>query len=374
LGQEAALTAALEAQKSEALARNREAIGYQTLEREAQSNRQIFDTLMQRAKETNISSQLRTNNIRIADEADAPTSPVWPNKSRNLLFALLGGSLLAVAAAFGVEYLDNKLKSPDEIQQEFGLRCLGLIPRVPASLGHAPLLNNGVPRMFAEAFRAVRTNVLFSFEDAPSTGAAAGRSLVVTSTSPGEGKTVVATNLALGLAMAGQRVLLIDADMRRARVHEVFVHQREPGLSNLIAGAVMPSEAIRRSDIAGLWLLPAGLVPPNPAELLSSQRFTNLLTSMTRHFDWVILDSPPIMAVIDASIIAHTAQGVLFVVAAEKTSRPAALKALEQLDAAKANFLGAVLNRADVKRNAFYYSPYFRREYTQYYGSGASVN
>ena len=219
------------------------------------------------------------------------------------------------------------------------------------------LLTEGVEAVFAEAFRAVRTNVQFSYDDG---GGAQhiGRSLVVTSTAPSEGKTLVASNLAVGLAMAGQRVVLIDADMRRPTVHEIFQQSQEPGLSNLIAGTISASQAFCESGVRGLWLVPSGTMPTNPAELLSSPRFRDILKTLCAHYDWVIIDSPPAMAVIDASVIAHVAGGVLFVVSSENTSRPAAIKALEQLDAAKANFVGAVLNRVDMKRNAYFYSPY----------------
>jgi capsular exopolysaccharide synthesis family protein len=368
---EESLARAFEAQKADAMQRDRKAIGFQALQREAESNRQIFDTLMQRAKETNISSQLRTNNIRLADEADAPTSPMWPNKRRNLLFSIFAGLILAVAMAFGAEYLDNKLKSPEEIRDELGLRCVGMVPKVTTKEHSNPMVNNGVPPIFHEAFRTVRTNVLFSFEDLNPSGRG-GRSIVVTSTAPGEGKTLVASNLAIGLALAGQRVALLDGDMRRPRVHEIFRIGQEPGLSNVVLGTAKASEGLQRTGISGLWALPAGVIPPNPAELLASPRFKELLDALVSQFDWVVIDSPPTMAVIDASVLAHIVGGVLFVVSAETTSRPAATKALEQLDAARPNFLGAVLNRVDVKRNAFFYSPYYRREYSDYYSRPAA--
>jgi capsular exopolysaccharide synthesis family protein len=281
----------------------------------------------------------------------------------------MGGLAIAIAASFAAEYLDNKLKSPEEIRDDLGLRCLGLVPKVLAKTPATPLVNNGVPAVFAEAFRAVRTNVIFSLEHGVSAGT--GRTLVVTSTAPAEGKTVVTANLAVSLAMTGQRVVLIDADMRRARQHEIFSRRQAPGLSDLVMGTVKASDAITKTDISGLWLLPSGHLPANPTELLSSLRFRNVLDALTQQVDWVIIDSPPAMAVIDASVIAHTVGGVLFVVAAEKTSRPAAIKALEQLDAAKANFVGVVLNRVDVDRNAFYYSPYYRQDYGQYYSRSA---
>jgi capsular exopolysaccharide synthesis family protein len=364
LAQEKSLVAALEAQKAEALASNRTEIGYRVLERDAAMNRTIFDTLLQRARETGISGDLKTNSIRVADKADIPSSPVWPRTRRDLVLALFVASVVGIGLAFGVEYLDNKIKSPDEIKAHLGLPCLGMVPLIQAKLmpKNAPLLNNGVPAGFAEAFRAVRTNVLFSVDtDQP-------RSIVVTSTGPGEGKTLVATNLATGLAMAGQRVLLLDADMRRPRVHEVFGHTQIPGLSDLLSGEVTMLDATRRTEVPNLWTVPAGNERSNPAELLTSPRFTTLLQALAKQFDWVIIDSPPIMPVTDASIIAHAAAAVLFVVGSEKATVPATLRALEQLDATNAKYIGAVLNGVNLKRNSFFYSPYYKREYGDYYG------
>jgi capsular exopolysaccharide synthesis family protein len=227
--------------------------------------------------------------------------------------------------------------------------------------GKEPLIHTGVPPGFAEAFRTIRTNVLFSSADEGS------RVLVVTSTGPGEGKTTVATNLAIGFAQAGQRVLLIDADMRRPRVHDVFGMKQEPGLSNLMVGNAKASETVHKSAVPGLWVLAAGHNPPNPAELIGSQRFRDFLTSLKEHFDLILVDSPPVMAVTDAAIAGNTANGVVFVVGAEMTSRHAARAAVEQLEQGRAHFVGAVLNRVELERNAYYYSHYYRREYGQYY-------
>jgi capsular exopolysaccharide synthesis family protein len=190
---------------------------------------------------------------------------------------------------------------------------------------------------------------------------------VVTSTRPGEGKTLVAANLAIALAQSGRRVLLFDADLRKPQIHEVFDQKPEPGLSNLIVGQAKVSEVMRRGAISGLWLLPAGRVPPNPAELLGSRRFKDFQSSLREHFDWIVIDSPPVMAVTDPSIVAHEADGVVFVVGAEMTARRAAQTALEQLESANAQVVGAVLNRVDVQRNSYYYSHYYRREYLDYY-------
>ncbi len=335
----------LETQKAEALALNRKAIGYRALERDAASNRQIFESLLQRTKETTISGELKTNSIRITDAADMPRSPVWPQKRRNFLFAICAGALLGIVLAFFVEYMDNKIKTPDDIKWDLGVTCLGMVPKIDykPSKGGSPLLNNGVPPNFSEAFRSLRTNVLFSVNGGMI------NSLVVTSTAPGEGKTLIASNLAVGFALAGQRVLLMDADMRRPRVHVVFGVPQEPGLSDLMIdqGRIV-ADVVRKSSVPNLWVLPAGRLPPNPAELLSSRRFNKFLEKVQEQFDWVVIDSPPVMAVTDASILAHLASGVLFVTAADVTNRPAAVRAMEQLAAAKAKLIGAVLNRADV--------------------------
>jgi capsular exopolysaccharide synthesis family protein len=219
--------------------------------------------------------------------------------------------------------------------------------------------------MFSEAFRAIRTNVLFSSAQDQS------RSIVVTSTGPGEGKSIIAANLATSLAEAGQRVLLMDADMRKPMVHEIFQVPCEPGLSNLLVGNAKASEAVRKTSVPGLWIMAAGRVPPNPAELVASRRFKEFIGSLKDHFDWVIVDSPPVMAVTDAALVAHSVTGVLFVIGAEMTSRHAAKRALDQLQQAHARFLGAVLNRVELQRHAYYYSHYYRREYTEYYQKGA---
>ncbi|MBI2833505.1 MAG: polysaccharide biosynthesis tyrosine autokinase [Acidobacteria bacterium] len=366
IAREQSLVSALEVQKREAMALNRTAIEYGMLKREADSNRKIYDTLLEREKETGLSGETRTNNIKVVDPAEIPRSPLWPKKARNLLLAILGGSLLGIGLAFFFEYLDNRIKAPEEIKTYLGLPFLGFIPVIGARGDvSAPLLNNGVPANFAEAFRSVRTNVLFS-----SAGEGT-KSIVVTSTGPGEGKTLMASNLAVAIAQAGQRVLLIDADMRRPRIHDLFSIGQEPGLSNLMVGNAKASKAVQKSSVPGLWLLPSGLTPPNPAELLGSQQFKDFLNSLDAHFDWIVIDSPPVMAVTDASVVAHVSSGVLFVIGAEMTSRHAARAAIERLDGVHARFVGAVLNRVDLERNAYYYSHYYRRDYGEYYSRSA---
>jgi capsular exopolysaccharide synthesis family protein len=361
--QEATLVRAVETQKREAMAASGKRAEYENLARAASTDQEIFATLLQRTRETGVTTGLVASNIRIVDPASEPQSPISPNPRRNLLMALVGGTLLALGTAFFTDYMDKAITSPDQIKSQLGLPCLGLIPKVAGwrSNGEPPLIHTGVPAALQEAFRSVRTSVLFSSQGEPA------RAILVTSTGPGEGKTVVATNLAMSLAQTGQRVLLVDADMRRPRVHTMFGVAQTPGLSEFTTGRVNASTVITRSPVAGLWLLPSGAIPPNPSELLSSERFAKFLAKLREFFDWVIIDSPPVLAVTDASLLAHIAGGVLFVVAAEQATGPAAVNALDQLDAAQARFLGAVLNKVNFERNAFYYADYYRREYREYY-------
>jgi capsular exopolysaccharide synthesis family protein len=358
---ERSLAQALEQQKREALELNRKGSEYGVLSRDATSNRQIFESLMQRTKETAISGELRTSNIRIVDTAETPRRPSSPNTRNNLLIGLVTGTILGVGLAFFFEYLDNRIKSPEELTRHLGMPFLGMIPALFDHNASAPLISTAVPANFSESFRTLRTSILFS------TAEEGLRSLVVTSTGPGEGKTLVATNLAVGLAQAGMRVLLIDADMRRPRVHMVFDKSRQPGLSNVLVGTAKFSETVHATTVPGLWMVSAGAYPPNPSELLGSKRFADLVASLGAHFDWAIIDTPPVMAVTDSSIVAHLTTGVVFVVGAEMTSRYAAQRAVEQLGRGHAKFLGAVLNRVDLQHNAYYYAEYYRREYSDYY-------
>jgi capsular exopolysaccharide synthesis family protein len=329
------------------------------------SNRQIFDGLLQRTKETGIVGELKSSHIRVIDAAEVPRSPASPNKRVGLVLGLGGGLLAALGLTFFFEYLDSRIKTPDEMRHHLGLAHIGMVPALSGKASHDPLINNGVPPNFAEAFRAIRTNVLFSSTEE------GGRSIVVTSTGPGEGKTVVSSNLAIALAQAGQRVLLVDADLRKPRIHTLLGLAQEPGLSNLMVGAVKPSDAVQKTSVGNLWVLPAGMQPPNPAELLGATRFKEFLATVTQHFDWVILDTPPVMAVTDSSVVAHLTSGALFVIGADMTSRHAALRALDQLDRVKSRSIGGVLNRVDLQRNAYYYSQYYRPEYVAYYKVGA---
>ncbi len=256
---ERSLQASLDQKRGEAQDLNRASIQYGVLQRDATSNQTMFAGLLERSRETGISGELKTNNIRIVDQAETPRKAASPNKVTNLSLALLGGAFLGIGLAFFFEYLDSHIKQPEEIKTQLGLPFLGMVALFnPKETTGPPLIGNGMPHEFSEAFRGIRTNVLFSSADAGS------KSIVVTSTGPGEGKSVVSANLAMSLALAGQRVLLIDADMRRPKVHELFGVALEPGLSNVMVGDAKASETVKRTLTPNLWLMTSGKHPPKP--------------------------------------------------------------------------------------------------------------
>lgn len=360
---EAALQQSLDLQQRESLGLDRKMLDYAALEREASSNRQLYENLMARAKETGAAGEYRGTNIQVLDRAEIPVMPVLPRTQRDLLLAAFAGCLLAFGLAFGFEYFDSRIKLPEEIKAHLNLPFLGMIPAFPGGDkdGEAPLLQADAPPAFSEAIRAVRTAVLFSSADE---GA---RSVVVTSTGPHEGKTVVSSSLAITLAQAGQRTIVVDADMRRPRMHEALGRSQEPGLSNVLVGESSLADATRATSVPNLTLLAAGHVPPNPVELLCSPKYAELINELKKRYDWVVIDAPPVMPVTDAAVVANNASGVIFVVGSEMTPRQNAAAAVEQLRGANARFIGAVLNRVNIQRHSYYYSPYYRKEYGKYY-------
>ena len=362
LSEERSLQSALDSQKGEALSLNRVGIEAGVLQREAESNRQIYESLLQRTKETDISSERKTTNVRVIDEAETPRGPISPNVPRDMMMALATSLFVAIGLAFGFEYIDNRIRTPQEMKAFLGVPFLGMIPSTAKDKTAPvnPLIHAGAPPNFVEAIKTLRTNLLFSSAEEGL------RSVVVTSAGPGEGKSIVAANLALALAQAGQRVLLIDADMRRPRVHEIFEVAAEPGLSNVLTGNAKLVEALRRSAVPGLQLLGAGHIPPNPAELIGSRRWVEFMAALEDHFDWLIIDTPPVLAVSDSAIAANRASGVIFVVASDKTSRQAAREAVGQLESANAHIIGSILNRVDIDSHPFYYSSYYKQEYAKY--------
>lgn len=357
--EEVAMSKALEDQKQEAMALNRRGIEYTALQREAESVRQVYQTLLQRAKETGIAQQLRSTNITVVDPAEVPKVPVYPRTTMTLIMALLVGSCFAVGVVFLFELADDRIVAPEDVRRRLGQRLLALIPRTRVARAgeRVSLLNRNVPTSTLEAFRGLRTSVISAV------GVRSTRSIVVTSASPGEGKTHVASNLAISLSQAHHRVLLIDADTRRSTLHAVFGHAGEAGLSDLLKGEATLQQVLRPSSQPGLTVIGCGAHTTAAPELLGSTAFEQLMAILEEHFTWVVIDTPPALALADATLLASHASAIVLVVGCGKTRARAARMALEELRKVGANVIGAVLNNADAKGHPYYFPETTTREY-----------
>ena len=372
--QERQLEAELERQTQQALALDRTGIEYGVIRREAESDRRLYESLLQRGAETGVTSELETSNVRILDVAQTPIEPYRPRRQLILLVGLLGGTLLAVGLVFGIEYVDDKVKNPDDIRAHLDAPYLGMVPDTPAETGPAgrrpdppneplrPLVTNeATPADFVESIRTLRTNLIFS-------SATEGcRTVVTTSTIPSEGKSCLSSNLAVALAETGLRTLLVDADLRAPTQHAVFGLALEPGLSNLLTAREKAGAGIRSTAVANLSVVTAGKRPPDPTTLLGSKRFASLLKSWRDRFDWIVVDTTPVLPVTDAAIVASVVGDALFVVGTGTTSRRSAADAVADLKQLNVRVLGAVLNRAELERHSYYYSRYYSRDYGRYY-------
>ena len=346
------LAEAFEAQKTEVLGLDRKAIEYGALQREASSNRQMLESLLQRANEMSVSTNLKTSNIRIVDEASTPLSSVYPRKRVILGVGSFVGITLGLATALLLGYADTRMRSPEDVRRQLDLPVLGSVPSLPRKVFRSaqPLLTRGVSDEFAEALRIVRTNVAL---DRDSSGP---QVLLVTSTASDEGKTLIATNLAVALAHARQRVLLIDGDMRRPCLHQAFDLPQAPGLSELFRDSTIAATAVKDSDVPGLKILAAGTEPLNPADLLGFDPIARINEMLGRDFDWIVIDSPPVGDVTDACLFAGGATRVLFVVAGDRVTRADARAAVDRLAAADASFAGAVMSRVSPRRHGYSYA------------------
>ena len=333
---------------------------YKILQGKVDSERAVYNTLLQNQKELSVVANSRANNVQVVDRAEVPGAPILPNPRRDWITAILAGVTLAMGLAFGIEYLDDTVKTPEDIRR-LGLPLLGLVPAVRGE--RIPVLTESVPHDFGEAFRSLRTSLVFT---SASQGA---RIIAVTSSQPLEGKTTTAANVAMALALGGSRVLLIDADMRRPGMHKTLGLPNDVGLSHLLTGQARVREVVQRTAEPNLLAIAAGRTAPNPSELLSSERMVGLLKNLSSGpFEWVIIDTPPVLAVTDAVILAPHVTGMVFVIGSEMTRRVHAQRALETLQSAHPRSITAVLNRVDFERNKYYYSRYYGYQYKSYYG------
>jgi polysaccharide biosynthesis transport protein len=340
---------------------DRKGVDYNKLQRQADTTRSIYNSLLTQQKELTVVANSRQNNVQVIEHADVPKVPYAPNPKREWLNAMMAGIVVAFGLAFGIEYLDDTVKTPEDITRRLRVPLLGLVPAIRGD--RVPVLTETVPHDFGEAFRSLRTSLVFT------SGSEHTRVVAVTSSQPLEGKTTTAANLALALALGGARVLLIDADMRRPGLHKTLGMENGTGLSHLLVGQARVRDAIQKTPEPNLLVITAGRTPPNPSELLASERMNSFLVNLQHGpFDWVIVDTPPVLAVTDAVILAPKVSGVVFVIGSEMTRRAHAERALETLRSSRPRALTAVLNRVDFDRNKYYYSRYYGYQYKSYYG------
>jgi len=364
--QEQTLSRNLDGAKSEAQDLNRKGIGYGVMEREAKSNREVYQSLLTREKELRVSANSRTNNVRVVDRAERPRGPITAGGRRTVLMSLTIGLVLAVAVALGLDYMNDTIKTPEDVTKRLKLPFLGLVPVVRGDK-HPLLASSHVPHDFGESFRSLRTSLLSKYQGD------ATKIITVTSAQPLEGKTTTAANIAMALAYGGARVLLIDADMRRPGLHRPLRLTNERGLSQVLTGQARVRDVIQRTVDPNLLAITAGRAPLNPSELLSSERMKTLLTNLAHGpFNWIIIDTPPVLAVTDAVILAPMVTGVTFVVGAEMTRRRLAERAIETVMQAHPRYAAVVLNKVNFAKNKYYYSRYYGHQYKNYYAEAAS--
>jgi capsular exopolysaccharide synthesis family protein len=376
------LTALFEQAQQRALELGGLELDYRRLERSKTNTEKLYSLVIERSKESNLTRMMRFNNIQVIDPPLVSRAPVSPRVPQNMTLGLIGGLALGLFGAFAREMMDRSVKSPNDIEQELGLTFLGMLPRVgrASSGGYGRrargrrrtrtgdpqrielIVHEDPQSAISEASRGLRTNISFMSPDKPY------KSLLVTSPSPSEGKTTVACCLAVAMAQAGHKVLLVDCDLRRPRLHRVFQRKNDRGVtSSLIDRAGLPS-ALVETEVSGLWLLPSGPSCPNPAESLQSNAFGSLLEQLEGDFDRVVIDSPPIGPVTDAVILSTRVDASIMVIRALSTTKDTVLHARRALEDVRANLVGAVLNAADPGRADY---PYYYRYGTPEAGDAA---
>ena len=370
-----------EATRKRAVDLNMKEIEFHRLDRTRSENEKLYSILLERMKEADLSRMMKANNIRVVDVAVEPVVPIRPRLLLNLGLGTAFGLLLGVGLALLREQLDSSVKTPDDVEQKLGVTFLGLLPEIgeeeESESGtkrrrqgrrkrrqEAPANTDGSPLAFvvhtrplsgiAEAARSIRTNLLFMNPDRPY------RRLLISSAGPSEGKTTVACSIAIALAQGGQRVCIVDCDLRRPRLHRVFGRVGEAGVTNVLVGDATVSEVAKPTRVDNLWSIPAGPAPPNPADVLHSERFRKFIDELSERFDRVVIDSPPVAAVTDAAILSTLVDGTVFVVRAFQTSKQLATQGLRTFRDVDAPLVGVVLNAVNLNQHEYnYYYHYY---------------
>jgi polysaccharide biosynthesis transport protein len=360
--QETELKGKLDKSKKDLLDVQSRSIQYNILKREVDTSRTLYDGLLQRLKEVGVQGGIESNNISVVDKADSPILPYQPKLKNNMAIGALLGIVLGLGLVFFLEYLDDSIKFPDEVERFTGLSLLGVIPKANQN-SKARSLALGVmddPRSaFAEAYRSVRTALQFS------TSFGAPKRMVVTSCSKNEGKSTTSLSLAIHFAQLGRPVLLIDGDMRNPSVHKLLGIENSQGLSNYLSGDIDPIEITRSTSAQHLYAITAGPLPPNPVELLAGPKTSLLFRHLTERFAHVIIDGPPILGIADPIVLANNVENTLFVIEAGRTRKAAIRQSLRRLLFSGIKPLGVVLTKASAHDGLYGYES----NYYYYYGS-----
>jgi polysaccharide biosynthesis transport protein len=376
---EEALRDKMEEQRATIFGLKDASVEYAILAREVDTNRQLYDSVLQRMKEMGVAAELRASNISIIDKAAPPRTSSKPQKQTSLLLSAFLGLMGGVGLALVFDYLDNTLKTPEEVERYLRLPNLGVVPdlfsrdarsyasqklshspaQLPGSLAPekevAPVLCHHPLSGVAEAYRMLRTAILLSRAGEPP------RTILFTSGIYAEGKTVNMVNTAIIFAQMNVRVLVIDADLRRPDCHQVLRMDRGLGLTEVLTSQREPIEVIRPTPITGLFLLSAGSLPPNPAELVGSKKMQETVTLLQQQYNYILIDSPPVMQVSDAVLLSTIVDGVVLVVNSQETPKPVVKEACSRLSYARTKILGVLLNRVNLRNGdyAYSYSPYY---------------
>jgi polysaccharide biosynthesis transport protein len=381
---EIALRDAFQKQRAETVTQNQSAINYNILKQEIETNKGLLEGLMQRAKENDVTMAGTPNNIHVVDYAPVPKAPIGPRRLQSVMIAVVLALAFGIALALFLEYLDDTVKTTNDVERGLRLPALAVIPIASKSTakrllplaglqksngngnghrngsGRELLLNDDGPSLQGEAYRHLRTSVLLSTPGRPP------KTLLVTSSVPSEGKTTTVVNTATVMAQTGAKVLVIDADMRRPRLHQLFSMENTRGLSSILSSNCSETEilsVITQYQDSNIYLLSSGAIPPNPAELLGSEQFRRLLEVVNNTFNHVIIDSPPIASFTDGVLISSNVDGVLLVVHGGKTSRQVVRRTRQLLQEIGAKIIGVVLNKIDVRSQNYYY----HHDYKDYY-------
>ncbi|MEM7351573.1 MAG: polysaccharide biosynthesis tyrosine autokinase, partial [Acidobacteriota bacterium] len=365
------LAAALREQRQSVDRLNEDSIQYQYLKREAESNKELYDGLLQRLKEAGVSAGLKSSNIQVADRADEPRTATSPKKARSLMLALVLGLFLGTGAVFLAEALDNTIKDAEDVVQQIGLPTLGVVPslstdgqnrrgyllrrsrRAAAPPSVLASVDTGALRGRAwEAYRSLRTSLLLSHSGKPP------QVILVTSALPGEGKTTTAANTAVAMAQTGARTLVIDLDMRKPALTDTFGLKANGGMSTYLSGNCDLNSQIQQTRIPNLFLLSAGPLAPNPPELLGSPRMVNGLKLVREYFTHIVIDSPPTLELSDTLVLAGSVDGLILVARSGKTPRQALKKAGDHLLRVGGQILGVLINDVDVRNSDYGYGAY----------------